>query len=187
LWVLASAAETTASRLGMPEKQRELGGKLRAEGGWPALIASRVPLPSPGRLPPDEFGGSCQQMGVAIMSTTNGVVVALNDPPSVMLCPRFAARSSMSGASLRRPRRRVIDGGRCGPRGWCANGECPLHRRPSHRHIPLRCPPNSGLTVAAKVGRTLHWDAKKEVFENDAEASRLPMRELREPYDLIRI
>jgi hypothetical protein len=28
-------------------------------------------------------------------------------------------------------------------------------------------------TIAAKVGRTLHWNAQKEDFENDAEASRL--------------
>jgi hypothetical protein len=42
-------------------------------------------------------------------------------------------------------------------------------------------------TIAAKVGRTLHWNAQKEDFENDAEASRLLARELRKPYDLIRI
>jgi hypothetical protein len=42
-------------------------------------------------------------------------------------------------------------------------------------------------TIAAKVGRTLHWNAEKEDFENDAEASRLLTRELRKPYDLIRI
>jgi len=42
-------------------------------------------------------------------------------------------------------------------------------------------------TIAAKVNRTLHWNAEKEDFENDAEASRLLTRELRKPYDLIRI
>ncbi len=42
-------------------------------------------------------------------------------------------------------------------------------------------------TIAAKVGRTLHWNAEKEDFENDAEASRLLARELRKPYDLIRL
>jgi predicted dehydrogenase len=42
-------------------------------------------------------------------------------------------------------------------------------------------------TIAAKVGRTLHWNAANEDFENDAEASRLLTRELRKPYDLIRI
>ena len=42
-------------------------------------------------------------------------------------------------------------------------------------------------TIAAKVGRTLHWDAQKEDFENDAEASALLTRRLRQPYDLIRI
>jgi predicted dehydrogenase len=42
-------------------------------------------------------------------------------------------------------------------------------------------------TIAAKTGRTLHWDAEKEDFEGDPEASRLLTRELRKPYDLIRI
>jgi len=42
-------------------------------------------------------------------------------------------------------------------------------------------------TIAAKVGRTFHWNAEKEDFENDAEASGLLGRELRKPYDLIRI
>ena len=42
-------------------------------------------------------------------------------------------------------------------------------------------------TIAAKVDRTLHWNAEKEDFENDADASRLLARELRKPYDLIRI
>lgn len=42
-------------------------------------------------------------------------------------------------------------------------------------------------TIAAKMGRTLHWNAAREDFENDAEASRLLTRELRKPYDLIRI
>lgn len=42
-------------------------------------------------------------------------------------------------------------------------------------------------TIAAKVGRTLQWNAEKEDFENDPEASRLLARELRRPYDLIRI
>jgi hypothetical protein len=42
-------------------------------------------------------------------------------------------------------------------------------------------------TIAAKVGRTLHWNAEKEDFENDPEASKLLARELRKPYDLIRI
>ncbi|MGA2742985.1 MAG: hypothetical protein ABSG65_36800, partial [Bryobacteraceae bacterium] len=42
-------------------------------------------------------------------------------------------------------------------------------------------------TIAAKVGRTLHWNPEKEDFENDPEASRLLVRELRKPYDLIRI
>jgi len=39
-------------------------------------------------------------------------------------------------------------------------------------------------TIAAKVGRTLHWNAEKEEFEDDAEASRLLTRDLRKPYDL---
>jgi len=42
-------------------------------------------------------------------------------------------------------------------------------------------------TIAAKVGRTLHWDAQQEDFENDAEASALLTRELRKPYAWIRI
>jgi predicted dehydrogenase len=42
-------------------------------------------------------------------------------------------------------------------------------------------------TIAAKVGRTLHWDAEKEEFANDPEAAKLLTRELRKPYDLIRI
>jgi predicted dehydrogenase len=42
-------------------------------------------------------------------------------------------------------------------------------------------------TIAARVGRTLHWNAQKEDFEDDAEASRLLGRDLRHPYDLIRI
>ena len=42
-------------------------------------------------------------------------------------------------------------------------------------------------TIAAKTGRTLHWNAELEDFENDAEAARLLTRELRKPYDLIRI
>jgi predicted dehydrogenase len=42
-------------------------------------------------------------------------------------------------------------------------------------------------TIAAKLGRTLHWNAEKEDFEDDADASRLLARELRKPYDLIRI
>jgi hypothetical protein len=42
-------------------------------------------------------------------------------------------------------------------------------------------------TIAAKVGRTLHWDAQKEDFVNDREASRLLTRTLRKPYDLIKI
>ncbi|MGA2135372.1 MAG: Gfo/Idh/MocA family oxidoreductase [Bryobacteraceae bacterium] len=42
-------------------------------------------------------------------------------------------------------------------------------------------------TIAAKTGRTLHWDAQKEDFENDPEASKLLTRELRKPYDLIRL
>jgi hypothetical protein len=29
-------------------------------------------------------------------------------------------------------------GGRYGSRGWRANGECLLQRRPSHRRLPLR-------------------------------------------------
>jgi predicted dehydrogenase len=42
-------------------------------------------------------------------------------------------------------------------------------------------------TIAAKVGRTLHWNAQAEDFEGDAEASKLLTRDLRKPYDLIRI
>ncbi|MFN7998259.1 MAG: Gfo/Idh/MocA family oxidoreductase [Bryobacteraceae bacterium] len=42
-------------------------------------------------------------------------------------------------------------------------------------------------TIAAKTGRTLRWNAEREDFENDPEASRLLTRELRKPYDLIRI
>jgi predicted dehydrogenase len=42
-------------------------------------------------------------------------------------------------------------------------------------------------TIAAKVARTVHWNAEREDFENDPEASRLLTRELRKPYDLIRI
>jgi predicted dehydrogenase len=42
-------------------------------------------------------------------------------------------------------------------------------------------------TIAAKVGRTLHWDAQKVDFVNDREASRLLTRTLRKPYDLIKI
>ncbi len=42
-------------------------------------------------------------------------------------------------------------------------------------------------TIAAKVGRTLRFNAEKEDFENDREASRLLTRELRKPYDLIKI
>jgi predicted dehydrogenase len=42
-------------------------------------------------------------------------------------------------------------------------------------------------TIAAKVGRKLRWNAQKEDFENDREASRLLTRPLRKPYDLIKI
>ena len=42
-------------------------------------------------------------------------------------------------------------------------------------------------TIAAKVGRTLRWDQQREDFENDPDASRLLTRNLRKPYDLIRI
>jgi hypothetical protein len=35
-------------------------------------------------------------------------------------------------------------GGRYGPRGWCANGECSLHRRRAHRHLPLQAPARFG-------------------------------------------
>jgi len=42
-------------------------------------------------------------------------------------------------------------------------------------------------TIAAKAGRTLHWDAQKEDFVNDREASRLLTRTLRKPFDLIKI
>lgn len=42
-------------------------------------------------------------------------------------------------------------------------------------------------TISAKVGRKLHWNAEKEDFEKDHEASRLLTRELRKPYDLIKI
>jgi predicted dehydrogenase len=42
-------------------------------------------------------------------------------------------------------------------------------------------------TIAAKVGRTLHWNAEKQDFVNDREASRLLTRTLRHPYDLIKI
>jgi predicted dehydrogenase len=42
-------------------------------------------------------------------------------------------------------------------------------------------------TIAAKVGRTLHWNAEKQDFVNDREASRLLTRTLRKPYDLIKV
>jgi predicted dehydrogenase len=42
-------------------------------------------------------------------------------------------------------------------------------------------------TIAAKVGRTLKWNAEREDFEGDPEASRLLTRELRKPYDWIRL
>jgi len=42
-------------------------------------------------------------------------------------------------------------------------------------------------TIAAKTGRTLHWNAGQVDFEDDPEASKLLTRELRKPYDLIRI
>jgi predicted dehydrogenase len=42
-------------------------------------------------------------------------------------------------------------------------------------------------TIAAKVNRTLHWNAEREDFDGDAEASGLLVRDLRKPYDLIRI
>jgi predicted dehydrogenase len=42
-------------------------------------------------------------------------------------------------------------------------------------------------TIAAKVGRTLHWNAEQESFAEDADASKLLEREFRKPYDLIRI
>ena len=42
-------------------------------------------------------------------------------------------------------------------------------------------------TIAAKTGRTLHWNAAREDFENDAEASKLLTRTLRKPYDLIQL
>ncbi len=42
-------------------------------------------------------------------------------------------------------------------------------------------------TIAAKVGRTLHWNEEKEDFENDPEASALLTRNLRKPYGLIQI
>jgi predicted dehydrogenase len=42
-------------------------------------------------------------------------------------------------------------------------------------------------TIAAKVGRRLHWDAEKEECTNDGEASALLTRTLRKPYDLIEL
>jgi len=42
-------------------------------------------------------------------------------------------------------------------------------------------------TIAAKTGRTLHWNAAREDFENDPEASKLLTRSLRKPYDLIQL
>ncbi|MPZ21492.1 MAG: hypothetical protein GEV06_26920 [Luteitalea sp.] len=42
-------------------------------------------------------------------------------------------------------------------------------------------------TIAAKTGRRLTWNAKQEDFENDAEASTLLGRNLREPYAWIEI
>ena len=41
--------------------------------------------------------------------------------------------------------------------------------------------------IAAKTGRTLHWNAAREDFENDPEASKLLTRSLRKPYDLIQL
>ena len=40
-------------------------------------------------------------------------------------------------------------------------------------------------TIAAKVGRKLKWDAEREDFVSDAEASRLLSRQARKPWDLI--
>ncbi len=42
-------------------------------------------------------------------------------------------------------------------------------------------------TIAAKIGRKLRWNAEKEDFENDPEASRMLTRVLRKPYDLIKL
>ena len=42
-------------------------------------------------------------------------------------------------------------------------------------------------TIAAKVGRRLHWDADREECINDCEASALLTRVLRKPYDLIEL
>ena len=39
--------------------------------------------------------------------------------------------------------------------------------------------------IAYKIGRKLTWDAVKEDFVNDAEASKLLSREARKPWDLI--
>jgi hypothetical protein len=38
-----------------------------------------------------------------------------------------------------------------------------------------------------KTGKKLHWDAEKEQFLDDSEASAMLTRTLRKPYDLIKL
>ena len=41
--------------------------------------------------------------------------------------------------------------------------------------------------IAMRTGQKLHWDAKKETFQNSPEANRMLTRTLRKPWDLIRL
>jgi len=66
--------------------------------------------------------------------------------------------------------------------------ECVRSRKPPNAEVEIghrsTTVPHLG-NIAYKVGRKLVWDAKKEDFVNDAEASKLLGRKARKPWDLI--
>ena len=66
--------------------------------------------------------------------------------------------------------------------------ECVRSRKPPNAEVEIghrsTTVPHLG-NIAYKIGRKLVWDAKKEDFVNDAEASKLLGRKARKPWDLI--
>jgi predicted dehydrogenase len=66
--------------------------------------------------------------------------------------------------------------------------ECVRSRKPPNAEVEIghrsTTVPHLG-NIAYKVGRKLVWNAKKEDFVNDAEASKLLVRKARKPWDLI--